>query len=148
MDVRSAITSGFGYSPITRLAMKTNSRTIILNGTTIELHDVEDALVPSAIRAFLGSTELDAKVDSLDVATRPLFTAYCIRAIRIYRARLAPHLGQRCVFDPSCSRYAELVLREYPIWLAMAKIVHRLLRCRPGHGGVDLPTSNHLQEGK
>src|SRR5258708_2895805 len=107
---------------------------IEIDGVTIECH-VDETLAPSVLRAFTGATPLDSQVDQLVVPEQPLWLSAAIRGLRWYRAGIAPHLGQRCVFEPSCSRYAELAFRHRgPIgglWL----VVRRLSRCRPGRGG-------------
>ena len=58
--------------------------------------------------------------------------------IRAYQLTLSPLLGQRCRFEPSCSRYAaEAIERFGPArgsWLAL----RRILRCHPFcPGGYD-----------
>ncbi len=64
-----------------------------------------------------------------------------IRLIRLYQLCLAPFLGQRCRFYPSCSRYAIGCLEIYPFTIALKKISWRLLRCNPWNpGGVDEPS--------
>jgi putative membrane protein insertion efficiency factor len=59
-------------------------------------------------------------------------------AIRVYQLFIAPLLGPRCRFHPSCSSYAaEAITRYgalYGVWLA----VKRVLRCHPwGDSGYD-----------
>jgi putative component of membrane protein insertase Oxa1/YidC/SpoIIIJ protein YidD len=116
----------------------TNPRVIEVNGVTIECR-VDDVLAPAVLRAFAGATPLDAYVDALPIPKGRTWLAGVIRGLRWYRARVSPVLGQRCVFEPSCSRYAELVLRQRRPADAIVAIVHRLRRCRPGRGGIDLP---------
>ena len=65
-------------------------------------------------------------------------TALLTSLIRAYRALVAPLLGPRCRFAPSCSAYAEEALRTHGAvrgsWLA----VRRLARCHPfTPGGYD-----------
>lgn len=63
-----------------------------------------------------------------------------IGLVRLYQICLAPLLGPRCRFYPSCSRYAVSCLETYPLPKATSKITLRILRCNPWHpGGVDLP---------
>jgi len=63
-----------------------------------------------------------------------------IGLIRLYQICLAPLLGPRCRFYPSCSRYAVSCLETYPLPQATLKTILRILRCNPWHpGGVDLP---------
>ena len=108
------------------------------SGVTVECA-LEDRLVPAALRALLGATPLDLEVDRRAVPTRPAWLALVVHVLRWYRVRLSPHLGQRCVFDPSCSRYAELALTKRGLIRGIWLIIHRLWRCRPNAGGVDLP---------
>lgn len=64
--------------------------------------------------------------------------------LRIYRLVLSPLLGQRCRFEPSCSRYAEQALQHFGVVRGSLKAAARLGRCHPFHpGGYDplLPTS-------
>lgn len=100
---------------------------------------VDAAVTPSVIRALWGRTTFDAAIEGLPVPEGPFPTMVGVRAIRWYRARLSPHLGNRCVFDPSCSRYAELALRRYGIGRGISTVLGRLLRCKPGNGGIDMP---------
>jgi len=72
---------------------------------------------------------------ALRVAAAPL-----IACVLLYRATLAPLMGGRCRFHPSCSEYALIALRRHgPFrggWLA----VKRVLRCHPlGGSGYDPP---------
>jgi putative component of membrane protein insertase Oxa1/YidC/SpoIIIJ protein YidD len=115
-----------------------NPRVVELNGLTIECR-IDDHLAPAALRAFAGATPLDVYVDALPVPDGPKWLAIAVRVLRWYRTRISPALGQRCVFEPSCSRYAELALRQKPTREAFGSTVRRLRRCRPGYGGVDLP---------
>lgn len=112
--------------------------TINVDGTRIELR-VDESLVPGALRAFTGTTPLDAEVDALTVPARPFWMHVCIRLLRWYRAKIVPRIGQRCVFEPSCSRYAELALRRHGLFRGGLMTFQRLYRCRPGAGGTDVP---------
>jgi hypothetical protein len=104
------------------------SQTVKIGDATIDLN-VDAKLAASVLRVLVGSTPLDLGVDSLPVPERPLVTALAIRAIRWYRATLARRIGHRCVFDPSCSRYAEMALRQEPILRALTVSALRLARC-------------------
>jgi len=55
-------------------------------------------------------------------------------AIGFYRAHgspIAAHLGARCRFQPTCSRYAEAAVRKYGVVRGLAKTGVRILRCNP-----------------
>jgi putative membrane protein insertion efficiency factor len=58
--------------------------------------------------------------------------------IRGYQLLVSPVLGNRCRFEPSCSRYASEAIRRYGSlkgsWLA----IRRIARCHPFcDGGYD-----------
>ncbi len=51
-----------------------------------------------------------------------------------YQATLSPLIsrsGVHCRFEPSCSRYAEGVIRRHGTLIGSAKTVWRILRCGP-----------------
>jgi putative membrane protein insertion efficiency factor len=114
------------------------SRTVNVEGVTIELR-VDESLIPSALRAFAGTTSTDAEVDALALPQKPWLLHICVQLLRWYRANISPRIGQRCVFEPSCSRYAELALRRHGLFKGLWLILGRVHRCRPGVGGMDLP---------
>jgi uncharacterized protein len=116
----------------------TDSRRIEVAGVTMEFR-MDTQLAPSAIRALAGRTPGDEEVDGLPLPTDPAWLRLAIRGLRWYRTRIGVRLGQRCVFEPSCSRYAELALRRRGALRGGWFTVRRLWRCRPGRGGVDYP---------
>ena len=66
------------------------------------------------------------------------FRAALIGLVRLYRATLAGLLGGQCRFHPSCSLYAEGVIRNRGALVGSALAAWRVLRCNPfGRGGVD-----------
>lgn len=55
-------------------------------------------------------------------------------SIDLYQATLSPHLetaGVRCRFEPSCSHYAEAVIRQDGALKGSWRTVHRVVRCGP-----------------
>lgn len=63
-----------------------------------------------------------------------------IGVVRIYQWTLSPLLGQRCRFDPSCSRYFIGAVEKYGLLRGGAKGIARICRCHPWHpGGYDPP---------
>ncbi|AUD07522.1 membrane protein insertion efficiency factor YidD [Spirosoma pollinicola] len=75
----------------------------------------------------------------MPLPTAPWWLRASVRLFKWYRKRVSPHLGQRCVYEPTCSRYAELALRKHGFSKGLSSSFKRLHRCRPGAGGVDLP---------
>ena len=60
--------------------------------------------------------------------------------VRGYRFLIGPLLPPACRFYPSCSVYAEEVLRTHGWWRGGGMSIWRLLRCHPFHpGGWDPP---------
>lgn len=103
-----------------------------------EIH-VNSTLLPQLTRILSGTTPSDSEIDSLPIPKKPywLMTVVCI--LRWYRRKISIKLGNRCVFEPTCSRYAELSFRKYGIIKGFVLTINRLWRCRPGNGGVDAP---------
>jgi putative membrane protein insertion efficiency factor len=63
-----------------------------------------------------------------------------IFAVRIYQWTLSPLLGNRCRFEPSCSRYMIGAVEKYGLIRGGVKGVLRICRCHPWHpGGYDPP---------
>ena len=57
-----------------------------------------------------------------------------------YRKLISPLLLPACRFEPTCSVYAETVLRRHGLLSGLYLSVRRLLRCHPFHpGGYDPP---------
>ena len=111
---------------------------VAIGDVVVELR-VDEALAPTVLRAFAGRTHHDAEVDALEIPPRPYWLRAFIRALRAYRSIRPTALGQRCVYDPSCSRYGELAYRKLGFARGTIALVRRLRRCRPGLGGSDLP---------
>lgn len=60
--------------------------------------------------------------------------AYLINLIKKYQENWSPELqeqGIKCLFKPSCSNYALIVLNKYRLPKALILITYRLLSCNP-----------------
>lgn len=68
-------------------------------------------------------------------------SAFAVRFIETYQARVGPELGVQCRFEPSCSEYAHEAYHTYGFLKATRKSLGRLSRCRKGYKGslVDPP---------
>lgn len=100
--------------------------------------NVPETLAASAERALLGCTTRDAEIDALPVPARPRWLRLTVRALRWYRQVRPAAVSQRCVWDPSCSRYAEVAFRSLGLIGGFGATISRLRRCRPGRGGADV----------
>lgn len=109
-----------------------------IGNSEIELR-VAKSLEPSVVRTFAGATPLDAEIDALAIPAKPAWLRVCIGLIRWYRRIRSRRIGQRCVFDPSCSRYSELAFRKHGFVGGAVAMLKRLHRCGPEAGGVDIP---------
>lgn len=91
-----------------------------------------------AYRALHKYTPRDLLIQSLNVRELS-FTSYLpVRLIRLYQRRVSPKLGNRCVFDPSCSHFAEYQIRRLGLIKALPLIFKRLMKCNATNGGTDL----------
>lgn len=88
-------------------------------------------------RHFTNTTKLDLEIESLPIPKRPIWLNIVVRMIRFYQKYISKKLGNRCVFDPSCSRYSELAFREKGFLKGGILTINRLKRCRPKNGGID-----------
>ena len=67
-------------------------------------------------------------------------TQFGVAFVRGYQLLLGPLLGGRCRFEPSCSEYSILAIKQYGLVKGCGKTVWRICRCQPlCKGGVDYP---------
>ena len=52
--------------------------------------------------------------------------------IDFYRTFLSSYVGNGCRFTPSCSEYGKRAFESQPFFKALALMVKRILKCRPG----------------
>jgi putative membrane protein insertion efficiency factor len=89
-------------------------------------------------RYFSKHTKLDLEIQNLQIPKKPVWLNLVVRSLRHYQRKISPKLGNRCVFDPSCSRYSELAYREKGFFKGSLLTLNRLSRCRPSNGGKDI----------
>jgi len=118
--------------------MYKNFKKIDVNGEVYECH-VDHCLMPSIERILKGSTDSDDAIESLSIPNHPVWLRLVVRILRWYRQYISPRLGNRCLFEPSCSYYAELAFRNKGLVKGLILTCKRLYSCRPGAGGLDLP---------
>ena len=100
---------------------------------------VDASLAPSVLRSLLGRTPRDAEIDDLSIPSGPLWLNFAVRSLRWYRRVRPQSMSCRCVYDPSCSRYAEMTYRKRGFFSGTFRTLRRLNNCRPGAGGIDNP---------
>jgi putative membrane protein insertion efficiency factor len=88
-------------------------------------------------RHLFGKTADDIEIESLAIPKTPLWLCLTIKLIRFYQRSLSEKLGNRCVFDPSCSHYAEMAFRKKGFVKGLSIAIQRLRRCHGQNGGVD-----------
>ena len=108
-----------------------------LAADTLEL-DVPEELRPSTLRKLGLRPELDSRIDAMPPLKGWGIRQTAIALLHLYRRMRPDTIGNRCVYEPSCSRYSELAFRTKPILTAFRLTFRRLHRCKPGHGGTDM----------
>lgn len=94
-------------------------------------------MTPARRRLVRAAALAPALLLALDLARPPAhqLTARALLAgIDLYQATLSPRLGAlgaRCRFEPTCSRYAEAVIREDGALLGTLRTAARIARCGP-----------------
>jgi putative membrane protein insertion efficiency factor len=78
-------------------------------------------------------------MNALALANRAVGWMLCA-LVRVYQIFISPLLGNRCRFEPSCSRYFIDAVQKYGPWRGAWRGVTRLGKCHPWHpGGYDPP---------
>lgn len=101
------------------------------------IFNIEDKNKPIVMRCFQERTMLDKEIEDLEIPIEPIWLRVVINLIRFYQKNISNLLGNRCVFDPSCSHYSELAFRKKGFFVGIFLTIRRLYRCRPNNGGVD-----------
>ena len=104
--------------------------------------NVEEKLRPSVERALTGTTKLDTEISLLPLPESNRFKRWVVFLLRKYREIAPLSVRARCVFEPSCSHYSELAVRQHGIVKGIFLTFNRLNRCKSGNGGIDLSNIN------
>lgn len=109
-------------------------------GLAVEIaDDVPEELRPRIFRKLGIPLEWDKAVDALPLPLLRHPSAFFVLGCRAYRAVRPKAVGDRCAFEPSCSRYAELSFRRHGVWTGLVLTCRRLSKCRGNIGGRDIP---------
>lgn len=109
---------------------------IEIDKNTFELNiNPKDAIIVE--RFFTHNTKRDLEISSLSISQKPIWLNTLIKLIRYYQKNISHRLGNRCVFDPSCSHYSELAFRKKGFFKGVQLTIARLYRCRSKNGGID-----------
>jgi len=101
--------------------------------------DVPEKLRPRIFRKLNIPLSWDMYVDALPSLSFGQKGYFGVTFCRIYRKYRPKFIGDRCAYEPSCSRYSELCVREYGLWASVFPTISRLKRCNHQSGGIDLP---------
>jgi uncharacterized protein len=106
--------------------------------------NLDESLRPSVERKLTGTTRMDAEISALPSPVN-WGEKMAVLFLRVYR-KITPRIIRcRCVFDPSCSHYSELAIRQHGVIRGVRLTLKRLSRCKPGSGGVDFLHVNQIK---
>ena len=62
-----------------------------------------------------------------------------IGTVLLYKATAPLSMRDACRFEPTCSPYMIISIRKYGLFRGVYRGIRRIMRCKPPHGGIDLP---------
>ena len=62
-----------------------------------------------------------------------------IGTVLLYKATAPLSMRDACRFEPTCSTYMIISIRKYGLFRGVYRGIRRIMRCKPPHGGIDLP---------
>ena len=62
-----------------------------------------------------------------------------IGTVLLYKATAPLSMRDACRFGPTCSTYMIISIRKYGLFRGVYRGIRRIMRCKPPHGGIDLP---------
>jgi len=67
-----------------------------------------------------------------------MISRFILAMLRFYKRNISPMLGQRCIYEPTCSMYMYEAVERYGALKGVWMGIKRLGRCRPcSRGGYD-----------
>lgn len=100
---------------------------------------VAEELRPRVSRTLGIPLEWDVAIDALSKPSLRRPAGILAAGCRLYRRIRPTRIGNRCAFEPSCSRFAELSFRLFGARVGVKLTATRLYRCKACNGGLDLP---------
>ena len=100
---------------------------------------ISEEIRPRAFRELGIPLEWDVAIDTLPRPKLNSLSNICAKICIVYRHLRPNKIGNRCAFEPSCSRYSEVCFRCFGFRKGLRLTLSRLHRCGPKCGGVDLP---------
>ena len=104
--------------------------------------DVPEQDRPRTLRSLGIKPPLDKAFDNRTLVRGFGLGIIFAKLCRIYRRVRPRAIGDRCAFEPSCSRYSEYCFEMFPFRLALQLTFERLRLCKGKAGGVHLPPDN------
>jgi len=104
--------------------------------------DVPEEDRPRTLRRLGLKPSLDKAFDERQPNNKSLLGRPFALLCRLYRAVRPRVIGDRCAFEPSCSRYCEYCFETFPLRQALQLSRERLRLCKGDVGGVHLPPDN------
>ena len=101
--------------------------------------DVDEKMRPRAMRRLGIVLEWDQAIDKLPMARLTGLANILARICVLYRRVRPVVVGNRCAFEPSCSRYGEACFRMFGVHKGLVLTIARIRRCNSHSGGLDLP---------
>jgi hypothetical protein len=87
------------------------AKKIKIDENTFEFNvDSKDSIIVE--RHFSKYSSCDMEIRNLPAPNKPIWLNAIVRLIRYYQKNIFHRLGNRCVFDSSCSHYSELAFRQ------------------------------------
>lgn len=105
---------------------------------SLEIETPEE-LRPRIARKLGLSLPWDQAVDELSTPDLRKISGWCALLCRSYRTIRPRSIGNRCAFEPSCSRYSEISFRAFGFRKGITLTINRLRHCSAKNGGLDLP---------
>jgi len=104
--------------------------------------NVDPKLKPTIERKLTGTTTSDVLISQLGTRTLPMSVRLSVSILRLYRLVTPRRIRNRCVFEPSCSHYSELAIRQHGVKTGLYLSASRLKRCNANSGGIDFKGLN------